>query len=812
MPTEADAQAPASSADLMKLGVAARRAGRREDALDCFERVLADDPAHREARLEAATVLRDAGRLDEAEAAYRAVLARAPKRSRAMIGLARCARSRGDRVAALAQFEAATVVAPQDPAPRAEAADILRELGRLEEAEAGYRSALGLDVRNLRSLLGLGRIARQRGDRAAAKRCFEQAAAVDPKSASAQLELSKECRDLGDFDAARQILGDVLARTPHELNAWINLAQVERRAGRREAALAAFGRAVELNPGFAQGLAEMAVEERALGRPSAAERLLARALEVDPKNVGALLQMGDQARLSHDLPAALAWFERAVAAAPGHAGAPLLKASQTLADLGRFGDAMAALRSREAEHGLSPEVAEKQAHLLRKMGGWEEARAVLSRASAAAPRSFAVWAQRAQLERQSGNLDALAEMLREPPAQTTRDLAVVQQLHGQLAEARWDFDEAIRHYEHAVRLDPNGGASHVFLARLRLLTLDVAECRKHLAAFARQDASRKLLQGRSSNPSQSHLGQLLDEFALDAEGLARIASASQRPPAERIQPLLALVRDAPEYTPGAIALLIALRQAQAFAGGAQQGASTSPIPNTITQYWNTADVPDEVARLRATWQEHNPDFTCRLFDDTAARAFLECNYGPEVLDAYDRAREPARKADLFRLAYLLAEGGYYADADDRCGAPLATVVPPHAKLALFQEEYGTVGNNFIGVVPEHPVLAMALDLAVEAIVRDDRDNVWLSTGPGLLTRALARTIAQSRLNWRRLLDSILVLERGELARAVRIHCACAYKQTTRHWTRTAFGRATELGGRSERARQAVPERALAGAS
>src|ERR671911_1336420 len=108
----------------------------------------------------------------------------------------------------------------------------------------------------------------------------------------------------------------------------------------------------------------MAAEERALGRPFAAERLLARALEVDPGNVAALLQQGDQARLSHDLPAALGWFERAIAAAPDHGGA-LLRASQTLADLGRFDEAMAMLRSREAEHGPSPGPAEKQAHLLR---------------------------------------------------------------------------------------------------------------------------------------------------------------------------------------------------------------------------------------------------------------------------------------------------------------------------------------------------------------------------------------------------------------------------------------------------------------
>jgi Glycosyltransferase sugar-binding region containing DXD motif len=344
------------------------------------------------------------------------------------------------------------------------------------------------------------------------------------------------------------------------------------------------------------------------------------------------------------------------------------------------------------------------------------------------------------------------------------------------------------------------------------------------------DTSRKLLQGRSSNLSQSHLGQLLDEFALDEEGLARIAAVRNLPPAERVAPLLALLRHAPDYTPASVSLLIALRQAGALGAGSRQGGgAASPIPSTIAQYWNTPELPDELVRLRATWPEHNPDFACRLFDDAAARTFLERDYTPEVLRAYERAREPAKKADLFRLAYLFAEGGYWVDADDRCGAPLATVVPPHARLALFQEEYGTVGNNSIGVVPGHPVIALALDLAVEAIGRGDQDNLaldlaveaigrgdqdnlWLSTGPGLLTRALARTLAQSSLSWRRWLDTILILERGELARAVRIHCACAYKQTSRHWTRTAFGRAAEPGGSSERAKQPGPERASARAS
>ena len=38
------------------------------------------------------------------------------------------------------------------------------------------------------------------------------------------------------------------------------------------------------------------------------------------------------------------------------------------------------------------------------------------------------------------------------------------------------------------------------------------------------------------------------------------------------------------------------------------------------------------------------------------------------------------KADLFRLAYLAARGGIYADADDRCLAPLDGWIHPGATL------------------------------------------------------------------------------------------------------------------------------------
>ena len=112
-----------------------------------------------------------------------------------------------------------------------------------------------------------------------------------------------------------------------------------------------------------------------------------------------------------------------------------------------------------------------------------------------------------------------------------------------------------------------------------------------------------------------------------------------------------------------------------------------------------------------------------------------------MLSAYRHAREPAQRADLFRLAWLFAEGGWYADADDRCIAPLERIAPPGAALVVYQEEYGTIGNNVVGATPGEPVIGAALALAVATLNRGDADIVWFSTGPGLMTRALAQDLA-----------------------------------------------------------------------
>jgi mannosyltransferase OCH1-like enzyme len=164
---------------------------------------------------------------------------------------------------------------------------------------------------------------------------------------------------------------------------------------------------------------------------------------------------------------------------------------------------------------------------------------------------------------------------------------------------------------------------------------------------------------------------------------------------------------------------------------------------------------------------------------------LAAEYAPAVSVAFRRARDPTRKADIFRLAYLLRFGGVYVDADDRCVAPLMGLLRTEASLLLYQEDIGSIGNNVIATVPDHPIIRRALDLAIASVGSGDSDIPWLSTGPGLLTRVLARLVAEDGVSQLKQL-SVEILERRKLLPFIATCCMTAYKHTPGHWSRAAF--------------------------
>ena len=283
-------------------------------------------------------------------------------------------------------------------------------------------------------------------------------------------------------------------------------------------------------------------------------------------------------------------------------------------------------------------------------------------------------------------------------------------------------------------------------------------------------------------PSQTQIGQVVDEYRLDAEALAQLIAAEGSD--DPVSALQRLILDRPDYTPSAIGLFITLRRQGRLERPPSPRRAARPIPRKIAQYWDER-IPPDIERRCEEWRRNNPDFAYRRFSKAEAQHYLAEHAPPGARAAFDAAVEPAMKADIFRLAVLRHEGGFYLDADDRGLKPLAEIDPGDCDLVLYQEDLGTIGNNFIGAVPGHPAIALALADATEAILRGDTDLLWLSTGPGLLTRSLARWIAADLAP---ALARVRIFERHELHRAVAMHCASGYKQSGKHWGRAAFGK------------------------
>ncbi len=783
---DALAEQPVMFGALAGLGHVARARNDRLAALAAFEAAATAYPDNADLAFEVAAELSALGRLAEAGEIYERFSATARPDFSALVSLGHLARRRGDRPAALARFSEALALRPRHVGLLMEIALDLAELGDVAAAEARLREVLAIEPAAAPALIRLGQLARRRGDRVAALAHFNGAVTADPANIPARLEIAAELRDAQRVAEARAIAASVLAEAPDDLGALMFLAHLERLAGNRAAALEGFRAALAQHPDDVGALVECAIEERVNGFPEASARLLQRARALAPDNLHALMQCAEHAWLADDPAGALAICEAAIKAHPLHP-APYVQAARGLSLLGRDEEGLDVLAAGIRHCGPHAEVVAKRAGLLRRLGRWEDARALL-RDHPEAATHFGLWREQVELDLALGAFAACERALAAAPPRTTHEQADVAQLRGELAAARWDVPGSIAHLTEAVRLNPANGWSYWLLARAALLRADLPAARRYLEESVRLDTAAVRLRRLSPNVTQSLLGQILDEYAADGELIGRLQALDKPGAAVPIGPCIALVRDFPGKTAAAVALMLALRRAGALtvAGDAVNGQPLGRIPRRIAQYWDQPEPPPDVAALMAEWPVRHPDYAYARFSDREAQAFLKQTFQPAVLGAYRRAYPAAQKADIFRLAWLYAEGGVYVDADDRCLAPVTGLLAGGATMVAYHEEYGTLGNNFLAVAPQHPVIGRALREAVGSVARGDQDIAWLSTGPGLLTRAFAETLADERLLPAAWLAGVVVIERHELRRVCVPHAATAYKQTGQHWVRGSF--------------------------
>lgn len=460
---------------------------------------------------------------------------------------------------------------------------------------------------------------------------------------------------------------------------------------------------------------------------------------------------------------------------------PELEATKSYyqSQLGLHDQALATLDTAEARYGEVPTLVMARCRIWERIGMIEEAMLLLTDACDRYPADTDLLMYRAVLGYRTGKGEHPDEAIF--PSEAHRQLVM-----GHAAMRRRAIDAAIGHFKAAQPDLPSPDLCRN-LALMHMCALDFNEARVELRAALEIERRARQAKQQSMNESQSLYGQLLDEYRLDGNMAAEIRSALSGIPDVDVGSVLDIARNNPDSTLAAVILLIKMRQAGMLDAG-QARRSLSRIPRRICQFWADGEPGDELKRYTDSWIALNPGYAYALLTSEDGARFLAAgDFRPEVSAAFRAAREPAVKADILRLAYLSQNGGFYADIDDRCVKSLEHVRASGATFFGYQEDIGSLANNILGVIPGHPVIGWALDRAVEAVLRGDGDMPWLSTGPGLLSRAFAYWLAHAEGTLAETLSTVLIPDYPASFEHFSIHCFASYKITPQHWGRRMFG-------------------------
>ena len=162
------------------------------------------------------------------------------------------------------------------------------------------------------------------------------------------------------------------------------------------------------------------------------------------------------------------------------------------------------------------------------------------------------------------------------------------------------------------------------------------------------------------------------------------------------------------------------------------------IPLKLMQFWDTSTVPDDIQPLLLSWQKLNLEFEYTLFNREQAETFLVENFNDDVVMAFKMSRFPAMASDIFRIAWCYVEGGVYINAATRCLKPIQSWITPETPLVLMRKWHGAVWNGFIATEPKSAHLKVILDKIIENVHSQNSEDIWSTTGPGVLKEHLPK--------------------------------------------------------------------------
>jgi len=151
------------------------------------------------------------------------------------------------------------------------------------------------------------------------------------------------------------------------------------------------------------------------------------------------------------------------------------------------------------------------------------------------------------------------------------------------------------------------------------------------------------------------------------------------------------------------------------------------IPKKIWQTHKTNDLPESSYKNIKKIIKKNPEFEYNFFTNEDCYNYMKNNFDNRVLQAYDKINPGAGKADIWRLAVILKEGGIYIDVDK--------ILKDNSKsfIEILEEDdefvHGRIWhiwgydapstNATICAVPNHPVIKMTFDSVINSILNEE---------------------------------------------------------------------------------------------
>jgi inositol phosphorylceramide mannosyltransferase catalytic subunit len=175
------------------------------------------------------------------------------------------------------------------------------------------------------------------------------------------------------------------------------------------------------------------------------------------------------------------------------------------------------------------------------------------------------------------------------------------------------------------------------------------------------------------------------------------------------------------------------------------------IPKIIFQTWKSHhEMPANYRYWRNSFILNNPDFRCFLWDDVDNLRFIESRFS-WFLTRYQSYPREIFRADIVRLFFLYAYGGFYADMDSECLRPLDgmremgdVLVGRMGRDHNFEH---SIPNAIMASKSKQAFWLLAIAFAVDRLRRSqERNDVrpeWL-TGPVLLKDAVDFYVSHSQ--------------------------------------------------------------------